>query len=634
MAEKTLNTRVLLRYDLYENWTTNNPVLKAGEMAIATITSGDTQEVNSVLAPQVLIKVGDGTSNYNALPFVSAKSADVYGWAKAAVKPEYQASEIKNLDTFINTTIQDTDTQYKIVKVTDYQYKLMSKIKAEADYTTEVAVIDIPNDTEAITRLNGLVGDTAVATQITNALATYATTAQMTAAIATAKGEATKHADDLNTAMNTRVEALEAIDHEHSFVESELNKIADGDVAKWNAAEQNAKDFATGLNTAMDGRVADLEAMFGDGEGTVEAQIEAAVAAEKQRAEGIEGGLRTDVDAIKADYLKAADKTALQEQITTNAGNITKLNGLVGDKAVATQISEAVEAEAEIARAAEKANADAIKAISDDYLKAADKTELTNAIATAKSEAIATVLGQGVDEDFDTLKEVADWILSDTTGAAALQKDVADIKKDYLTSADKTEVEGKITALANGAVKANTEAIETLNGTGTGSVAKKIADAIAAENLAQYATDEDLEDATDRIATIESDLNAETTGLKAKVAAISGLVGDKAVATQISEAVAAEAEIARAAEKANADDIDTLEGKVATLEGKAHEHANEDVLEGIEAADVAAWDAKIDAVTGVANGGIKATKTGNNVALELDDTITYIFNCGDSTILV
>ena len=48
MAEKQLNVRVQLKYDTYANWTTNNPVLKAGEMAIATIASGNTQEVNSV----------------------------------------------------------------------------------------------------------------------------------------------------------------------------------------------------------------------------------------------------------------------------------------------------------------------------------------------------------------------------------------------------------------------------------------------------------------------------------------------------------------------------------------------------------------------------------------------------------
>jgi hypothetical protein len=34
------------------------------------------------------------------------------------------------------------------------------------------------------------------------------------------------------------------------------------------------------------------------------------------------------------------------------------------------------------------------------------------------------------DADFDTLKEVADWILNDKTGAAALQSDVAKLKND------------------------------------------------------------------------------------------------------------------------------------------------------------------------------------------------------------
>ena len=40
MAEKTFNTRILLKYDTYSNWTSKNPILKAGEVAIATIASG------------------------------------------------------------------------------------------------------------------------------------------------------------------------------------------------------------------------------------------------------------------------------------------------------------------------------------------------------------------------------------------------------------------------------------------------------------------------------------------------------------------------------------------------------------------------------------------------------------------
>ena len=35
-----LNTRILLKYDTYANWTANNPVLLAGEVAIATIEIG------------------------------------------------------------------------------------------------------------------------------------------------------------------------------------------------------------------------------------------------------------------------------------------------------------------------------------------------------------------------------------------------------------------------------------------------------------------------------------------------------------------------------------------------------------------------------------------------------------------
>ena len=166
MAEKQLNVRVQLKYDTYTNWTTNNPVLKAGEMAIATIASGNTQEVNSVTPPQVLIKVGDGSSHYNSLPFVSAKAADVYSWAKADTKPTYSAAEITGLSDYISGAIQDTDTQYQLVKVDEYNYKLQSKTLNGTWTDVEGSTIAIPNDTAAIEALQGLVGETAVATQI------------------------------------------------------------------------------------------------------------------------------------------------------------------------------------------------------------------------------------------------------------------------------------------------------------------------------------------------------------------------------------------------------------------------------------------------------------------------------------
>ena len=60
-----------------------------------------------------------------------------------------------------------------------------------------------------------------------------------------------RNASHTHTFADADVEDAIAKKHDHTFVESELNKIADGDVAKWNAAEQNAKYYA-------DGKVSDL----------------------------------------------------------------------------------------------------------------------------------------------------------------------------------------------------------------------------------------------------------------------------------------------------------------------------------------------------------------------------------------
>lgn len=66
-------------------------------------------------------------------------------------------------------------------------------------------------------------------------------------------------------------------------------------------------------------------------------------------------------------------------------------------------------------------------------------------VATAKQEAIDTILGENVDADFDTLKEVADWIATDTTDSAALITRVTTlenttVKAEDLATLTETEV--------------------------------------------------------------------------------------------------------------------------------------------------------------------------------------------------
>lgn len=156
-TNKVFQTRIQLKYDTYKNWSTNNPVLKAGEMAIATVAAGEQEMTN---LPNIVLKVGDGTSHYNDLKFVSALAADVHEWAKASAKPVYDASEITGLKKFITDNSDfDTDTQYQLVAVTGatYKYQLQSRTFANGAWS-EWADVDgqVIDFSGADTRLKSL----------------------------------------------------------------------------------------------------------------------------------------------------------------------------------------------------------------------------------------------------------------------------------------------------------------------------------------------------------------------------------------------------------------------------------------------------------------------------------------------
>ena len=149
MANKTFNTRIKLKYDTLANWTTNKTkVLLQGEVGLCyvpAVTNGTT-----TTAPTVLFKVGDGTTTWENLPWGSGLAADVYDWAKAAAKPSYDYSEIKNTPTM---TV-DTNTTYKLVQdSTDrHKFTLQSKEKNSENWIS-VSTITIPdnNNNQTIT---------------------------------------------------------------------------------------------------------------------------------------------------------------------------------------------------------------------------------------------------------------------------------------------------------------------------------------------------------------------------------------------------------------------------------------------------------------------------------------------------
>ena len=90
------------------------------------------------------------------------------------------------------------------------------------------------------------------------------------------------------------------------------------------------------------------------------------------------------------------------------------------------------------------------------------------------ADAIAGVVNSAP-EDFDTLKEVADWIASDTTGAAKMQADIARLDgADTLEGSVKKQIKDAVAAeavIARAAEKANADAIAVEKGRVDGIVA-------------------------------------------------------------------------------------------------------------------------------------------------------------------
>lgn len=160
MAERILNTRIRLKYDSYYNWHLKNPVLQAGEIAIATVDTNETTHPSPskmTNLPNIVLKVGDGTSTYNNLKFVSALAADVHEWAKAADKPTYGYTEITGLEAELArvSAAADTDTQYKLVAIDEdnYKFALQASPKGADNAWTTISELNLSGIVSSIKAL-------------------------------------------------------------------------------------------------------------------------------------------------------------------------------------------------------------------------------------------------------------------------------------------------------------------------------------------------------------------------------------------------------------------------------------------------------------------------------------------------
>ena len=221
-------------------------------------------------------------------------------------------------------------------------------------------------------------------------------------------------------------------------------------------------------------------------------------------------GLQSDVSTLQTDMgnVKSTlgnSESGLVKDVADNASGIEAINTKIGNVAEGKTIVEMIsDAKAE-ATYDDTALAGRVSAIEGDYLKAADKTALETKmatdIATAKTEAIETVLGEAVPEDFDTLKEVAAWIQSDTTASAELITRVTNIENDYLKGTDKTALQGEIDTLETFVGTLPEGAVST-------NVVAYIQEVVDALKIGDYAKVADLTALTTRVSTAEGKITA------------------------------------------------------------------------------------------------------------------------------
>lgn len=586
-TEKILNTRILLKVDTLENWNSSALPLKKGELAFATVAAS---AGTGLTEPVVMVKIGeDGVKTFKDLGWnFYAKASDVV----AAAKSE------SALTTFINNVINNAGIA-----------------TSEALTALTARVTTAEGDIDA---LETKVGDKAVATQISDAIA-----ALKLADTYEAKGEAAKVQTALNEYKASNDAAIAGIKtgdviNDFKSVETELGK-------KQAAGDYATKTEAQGYADAKDDAIAAAKKAGTDAQASVNA-LSAKV--------GTVPESKTVVQMISdAQTAATYDDTTVKADINTNKEGIAALNTLVGDTAVATQISTAVTAaKTELKGGTSDTDASATIAGAKKY---ADKL---NTAMDTRVDALEASIGEGgsvsaqitaeinkldkadtaVDGKYVSAVSEADGIITVTRAALPDYSETYAAKKHIHAVADVTGLQTEL------------DKVTTL----IGSDASKSVRTIANEELAAQLIPENAKESLNTLQEIAQwiqDHPDDVTAIHAAIAALQTKVGDTSVAAQIkavTDPIAAKSH--EHANKALLDTYTQTEANLADAVAKKHSHANAAELAKFADGDKAKLDTAVQSIT--AGTGLKATKTGTDVAIGFDDAVVWVFDCGTSTV--
>lgn len=187
---------------------------------------------------------------------------------------------------------------------------------------------------------------------------------------------------------------------------------------------------------------------------------------------------------------------------------------------ILSAIKAYVDKQVELANGDTTAVANLLNAVigADDKAGAIENQKTIRAIS---AEEVAKIVANA-DTKYDTLKEIADWILSDTTGAAKMASDILQLQNYVGVPADgETAASGLFKAIADEAGRADT-------------AEKANAKAISDEETRAKAAEKDLQDQFDEF---EETTSESLTDLNGRLETVEGLFeGDNSVDAKIAAA--------------------------------------------------------------------------------------------------
>ena len=228
-----------------------------------TLTKGATYVTSAEVSSAIATAIGDLGNNDESVPYATVKEyvddkvADVVagsieGLGALAAKDQVAEADLESaLAAKINGKADQTTVDTLIGADTGKSVRTIANEELAAQLIPEGAQESLNTLQEIAQWIQDHPDDAAAMNTAIEALETKVDTGEQTVSAYVAAAIAALNIGDYATAaaltaVADRVTTLEGASHFHAN-KAELDKIADGDKAKWDAAEQNAKDYADGL---------------------------------------------------------------------------------------------------------------------------------------------------------------------------------------------------------------------------------------------------------------------------------------------------------------------------------------------------------------------------------------------------